>query len=105
VGRAGGDEQPANASDPSWALDIVSERPLGTGAAERLLERRYIGVRADESLPANDHVACGGRRSELAGTSSAPAPRYRWWQRFTRFVPSIKPSPGERTVTLPRGCR
>jgi ribosomal protein L40E len=56
--RAGGtDEELARGSASPPHLDILSKHPVRTGAAERLLARRYFGARNDESA----FVHCSGR--------------------------------------------
>jgi ribosomal protein L40E len=53
----GGDGDLARSSEPRSHLDILAEHPVSTPAAERLLKRRYIGTRNDESAS----VRCSGR--------------------------------------------
>jgi ribosomal protein L40E len=53
----GGDGEIARSSELQTHLDIVSEHPISTPAAERLLKQRYIGTRNDESAS----VHCSGR--------------------------------------------
>jgi hypothetical protein len=53
----GGDDDIARSSEPHAHLDIISQHPISTPAAERLLKRRYIGTRNDESAS----VRCSGR--------------------------------------------
>jgi ribosomal protein L40E len=53
----GGDDGDARSSEPQAHLDILSEHPISTPHAERLLKRRYIGTRNDESAS----VSCSGR--------------------------------------------
>jgi ribosomal protein L40E len=53
----GGDSDVARSSEPQAHLDIISERPISTPRAERLLKQRYIGTRNDESAS----VRCSGR--------------------------------------------
>ena len=53
-----GDDGGATRSSATQShLDILSAHPVGTRAAERLLDQRYIGVRDDESAS----VHCSGR--------------------------------------------
>jgi ribosomal protein L40E len=52
-----GDDGVARSSEAVPHLDVLSEHPLPTGTAERLLERRYFGTRNDESAS----VSCSGR--------------------------------------------
>jgi hypothetical protein len=63
VGDGENDDTPS-ASDaaPRRQLDVLSARPLATGAVERLLKQRYIGVRNDESAS----VRCSGRVAKPA---------------------------------------
>jgi hypothetical protein len=58
----GDDGRVARSSAARWQLEVLSERPLTTRAAERLLERRYLGVRDDESAS----VHCSGREAKPA---------------------------------------
>jgi hypothetical protein len=53
----GGDGDVARSSEPHAHLDVISEHPISTPAAERLLKRRYFGSRNDESAS----VRCSGR--------------------------------------------
>ena len=53
----GGDGDVARSSEPQAHLDMLSEHPISTPAAERLLKQRYIGTRNDESAS----VRCSGR--------------------------------------------
>lgn len=53
----GGDGDVARSSEPQAHLDIISEHPISTPAAEGLLKQRYIGTRNDESAS----VRCSGR--------------------------------------------
>jgi ribosomal protein L40E len=53
----GADENDARGDAPSAHLDVLSDHPLTTSVAARLLERRFIGVRDDESA----FVSCSGR--------------------------------------------
>ena len=53
----GGDGDVASSSESQAHLDILSEHPVSTPAAEQLLKRRYIGTRNDESAS----VKCSGR--------------------------------------------
>jgi ribosomal protein L40E len=58
LGALGGDDgDVARSSEPLPHLDVISQHPVSTHAAERLLKRRYIGVRNDESA----FVHCSGR--------------------------------------------
>jgi hypothetical protein len=57
IGGGEDDDTPAGDSAPQAHLDVLSDHPLATRAAERLLKRRYIGVRNDESAS----VRCSGR--------------------------------------------
>jgi ribosomal protein L40E len=56
VGALGGEDGDV-ARSSARHLDILSEHPVSTPAAERLLKRRYIGTRNDESAS----VRCSGR--------------------------------------------
>jgi hypothetical protein len=61
VGAIGdGDRDVARSSEPH--LDILSEHPVSTPAAEQLLERRYFGSRNDESAA----ISCSGRIAKPA---------------------------------------
>ena len=60
LGGGGGDV--ARSSEPLPHLDIVSEHPISRPLAERLLKRRYIGTRNDESAS----VRCSGRVAKPA---------------------------------------
>jgi ribosomal protein L40E len=53
----GGDGDVARSSESLPHLDVISEHPISRPAAERLLKRRYIGTRNDESAT----VSCSGR--------------------------------------------
>ena len=53
----GGDGEVARSSEPLPQLDVISEHPISTSRAERLLKQRYIGTRNDESAS----VHCSGR--------------------------------------------
>ena len=53
----GGDGDVARSSEPQAHLEMLSEHPISTPAAERLLKQRYIGTRNDESAS----VRCSGR--------------------------------------------
>jgi hypothetical protein len=53
----GGDGELARSSEPLPHLDVISEHPISTPAAELLLKSRYIGTRNDESAS----VRCFGR--------------------------------------------
>jgi ribosomal protein L40E len=53
----GDDGGVARSSPTQRHLAILSDHPLGTSATERLLERRYLGARDDESA----WVQCSGR--------------------------------------------
>jgi ribosomal protein L40E len=55
LGGGGGDL--ARSSELQTHLDILSEHPISTPDAERLLKRRYIGTRNDESAS----VRCSAR--------------------------------------------
>jgi len=52
-----GDEGVATSAEPQAHLDLLSEHPIPTVVAERLLKRRYFGTRNDESAS----VSCSGR--------------------------------------------
>ena len=52
-----GDDGIARSSLAPPHLDILSEHPIATSTAERLLKRRYFGTRNDESAS----VSCSGR--------------------------------------------
>lgn len=58
----GDDGGVASSSVAQRHLDILSEHPLTTRGAERLLERRYLGLRNDESAS----VDCSGREAKPA---------------------------------------
>jgi ribosomal protein L40E len=60
LGGGGGDV--ARSSEPQAHLDMLAEHPISTPAAERLLKRRYIGTRNDESAS----VRCSGRMPKPA---------------------------------------
>ena len=62
AGGGGADEDAARGDASSAHLEVVSDHPLATRAAERVLERRFIGVRADESA----YVSCSGRIAKPA---------------------------------------
>lgn len=64
AGAGGGDadEDAARGDASSAHLEVLSEHPLATGALERVLERRFIGVRDDESA----YVSCSGRIAKPA---------------------------------------
>jgi ribosomal protein L40E len=61
---AGGEDEgtAASGAETGAHLDVLSAHPLATGAAERLLKQRYIGVRNDESAS----VRCSGRVAKPA---------------------------------------
>jgi ribosomal protein L40E len=58
----GGDGDLARSGEPRSHLAILAEHPVATPAAERLLKRRYIGTRNDESAS----VRCSGRVAKPA---------------------------------------
>jgi hypothetical protein len=62
VSALGTDDDVARSSEPQPQLDVLSEHPIATSAAERLLKRRYIGMRNDESAS----VSCSGRVAKPA---------------------------------------
>jgi hypothetical protein len=57
----GGGGDPVDA-DASPHLQVVSDHPLSTGAAERLLEDRYTPLRDDDTAA----VSCSGREAKPA---------------------------------------
>jgi hypothetical protein len=54
----GADRHAANPEPVRSHLDVLSPHPIGTAAAERLLEQRFLGVRKDDE---SAFVRCSGR--------------------------------------------
>jgi hypothetical protein len=67
----GGDEE-VTANSPA-RLQVVSERPLSTPAAERLLEQRYTALSDDDSTA----VSCSEREAKPAHSVRRCSVRYR----------------------------
>jgi zinc-ribbon domain len=61
IATSGGADQPT-AAPPANRLQVVSDRPLSTRAAEALLEERYTALRDDDSAA----VSCSGREAKPA---------------------------------------
>jgi ribosomal protein L40E len=49
AGASGGNEDAAAGNAPPAHLEVLSEHPLATRAAERLLEERFITIRDDDT--------------------------------------------------------
>jgi hypothetical protein len=86
VTLGGGDDAPAPAPDRAGP-ELLSEHPLSTRAAERLLEARFTSLRDDDSAAAR----CSARRPEPAHAVRRCRIRY--------------PGGAERTVLLVMNAR
>jgi hypothetical protein len=62
IATSGGADVPTTAAPPANRLQVVSEHPLSTRAAEALLEERYTALRDDDSAA----VRCSGREAKPA---------------------------------------
>jgi hypothetical protein len=62
AGAGGGDGDDARGDGPAAHLEVISEHPLATRAAERALEERFITIRDDDSSA----VRCSGRIAKPA---------------------------------------
>jgi len=62
AGGGGAGEDAARGDASSGHLEVLSDHPLAKSALERVLERRFIGVRDDESA----YVSCSGRIAKPA---------------------------------------
>ncbi len=62
IANGGGADEPSTAAPTGARLQVVSEHPLSTRAAEALLEERYTALRDDDSAA----VSCSGREAKPA---------------------------------------
>lgn len=81
-GGGGGDEDAVGGDVSRTQLEVLSEHPLGTRAAERLLGERFITIRDDDTAA----VRCSGR---------IPKPAHSVRRCIVRYPGGI-----ERTVVL-----
>jgi hypothetical protein len=95
AGLGGRDEDAARADAPAARLEVLSEHPLSTRAAERVLEEHFVTLRDDDSAA----VRCSGRVPKPA--HSARHCRLRYPQGTVRTIVVLTTADGTEVLSEP----